>query len=117
MTGFKATMRCGAGRAEAKVREKSVNFKWIGSTTGEDGLFAPTARERDDMGEIVEKMRLHRFTCSKRGEQREFFDTLDGAVRRARNLYWRVTVIGTAEHDLSFVLCPLHHARKEAANG
>jgi hypothetical protein len=55
----------------------------------------------------------YRFACSRCGESDEFVDTLEGAVRRARNLYWFVTVRGTDENDLSFVLCPEHHAQRE----
>ena len=58
----------------------------------------------------------YRFVCARCGESDEFSDSsLENAVNRARNLYWFVTVRGSDKDDHSFVLCPYHHARRNAA--
>lgn len=55
------------------------------------------------------------FTCALCGEHDEMGGpSLDAVLKRMRRLFWYVKVRGTTERDMSFVLCPYHHARRIA---
>lgn len=55
------------------------------------------------------------FTCAFCGEHDEMDGSdLDSVLKRMRRLFWYVKMRGTAERDLSFVLCPYHHAQRVA---